>query len=407
MLQTIRKGGYHLKRYTIAVVGWVVVLAALICVMLSYDTASPVPAATADSAQQSRSAYTSLPAGGTLVLALADASEDDMLTAWKSSDEAIVTVDSGGRLDAAKEGAADVTAYFSDGHTYTCHVTVKEAEPEQKADKFTTAIIANETIAEQNAKNQKKSKKLPYRLHVNRKMNCVTAYTYGADGKYTVPVRTMLCSCGLENTTVTGIYDIGFHTIWHPLVNDVIGQYASSIVDDIMFHSVPYTDFAKNSLKVDEFNKLGEAASRGCIRLAVGDAKWINDNCAEGTVVFIYENDIPGPLGRPEAIRITDKKCLWDPTDQDKGNPYNKSYPVITGAEDKTITAGSGFDAAAKVRVADSCGNDITYRLEIIGHVNPDRAGTYKLTYQATDALHRSTKKDVTITVVRPREETP
>lgn len=94
MLQTIRKGGYHLKRYTIAVVGWVVVLAALICVMLSYDTASPVPAATADSAQQSRSAYTSLPAGGTLVLALADASEDDMLTAWKSSDEAIVTVDS-------------------------------------------------------------------------------------------------------------------------------------------------------------------------------------------------------------------------------------------------------------------------------------------------------------------------
>ncbi len=106
MLQTIRKGGYHLKRYTIAVVGWVVVLAALICVMLSYDTASPVPAATADSAQQSRSAYTSLPAGGTLVLALADASEDDMLTAWKSSDEAIVTVDSGGRLDHGQRSRA-------------------------------------------------------------------------------------------------------------------------------------------------------------------------------------------------------------------------------------------------------------------------------------------------------------
>ena len=380
-------------------------LAALICLMLSYDTASPIPTATADSAHQTRSAQTSLPAGGTLVLALEDTEEDDMLTAWKSSDEAVVTVDSGGRLDAQKEGAADVTAHFSDGHTYTCRVTVKAAEPEQKVDKFTTAITANETIAAQNAKNQKKSKKLPYRLHVNRKMNCVTAYTYGADGKYTIPVRTMICSCGLDNTTVTGIYDIGFHTIWHPLVNDVMGQYASSIVDDIMFHSVPYTDFAKNTLKVEEFNKLGEAASRGCIRLSVGDAKWINDNCAEGTFVFIYDHDIPGPLGRPEAIRITDTKCQWDPTDYDKANPYNKSYPVISGAEDCTVAVGSGFDPAANVKVADSCGNDITGKLEIIGHVNPNRTGAYKLTYQVTDALHRSTKKDVTVTVTE--EETP
>ena len=42
-----------------------------------------------------------------------------------------------------------------------------------------------------------------------------------------------------------------------------------------------------------------------------------------------------------------------------------------------------------------------------INDYEADRAGTYKLTYQATDALHRSTKKDVTITVVRPGEETP
>lgn len=380
-------------------------LAALICVMLSYDTASPFPSATADSAHQTRSALTSLPAGGTLVLALEDAAEDDMLTAWKSSDETIVTVDSGGRLDAQKEGAADVTAHFSDGHTYTCHVTVRAAEPEQTADKFTTAITANEHLAEQNVKEQTKNKKRPYRLHVNRKKNCVTAYTYGADGKYTIPVRTMICSCGLNNTTVTGVYDIGFHTKWHPLVNDVIGQYASSIVDDIMFHSVPYTNFAKNTLKVEEYNKLGEAASRGCIRLSVSDAKWINDNCAEGTVVFIYENDIPGPLGRPEAIRITDTKCLWDPTDYDKANPYNKAYPVISGAEDCTVALGSELDPSAHVKAADSCGNDITDRLEIIGHVNPNRAGVYKLTYQVTDALHRSTKKDVTVTI--SGEETP
>ncbi|MFR5209625.1 MAG: L,D-transpeptidase family protein [Clostridia bacterium] len=29
------------------------------------------------------------------------------------------------------------------------------------------------------------------------------------------------------------------------------------------------------------FNKLGEQASQGCVRLAVSDAKWVYDNCPQ------------------------------------------------------------------------------------------------------------------------------
>ena len=37
-----------------------------------------------------------------------------------------------------------------------------------------------------------------------------------------------------------------------------------------------------------QFNKLGQTASHGCIRLSVGDAKWIYDNCALGTKAVSY-----------------------------------------------------------------------------------------------------------------------
>ena len=38
-----------------------------------------------------------------------------------------------------------------------------------------------------------------------------------------------------------------------------------------------------------QYNKLGQQASAGCIRLAVTDAKWIYDHCRLGTKVVIGE----------------------------------------------------------------------------------------------------------------------
>ncbi len=34
------------------------------------------------------------------------------------------------------------------------------------------------------------------------------------------------------------------------------------------------------------------------------DAKWIAENCSEGTTVEIYDGEDPGPLGKPEAEKI-------------------------------------------------------------------------------------------------------
>ena len=62
----------------------------------------------------------------------------------------------------------------------------------------------------------------------------------------------------------------------------------------------------------------------GCVRLTTEDAKWIADNCPSGTSVEIYDDEDPGPLGKPEAVKIDadDVKRGWDPTDADENNPW-------------------------------------------------------------------------------------
>lgn len=41
----------------------------------------------------------------------------------------------------------------------------------------------------------------------------------------------------------------------------------------------------KPTLSVKSFEALGTPASHGCVRLLVSDAKWIYDNCKEGTII--------------------------------------------------------------------------------------------------------------------------
>lgn len=340
--------------------------------------------------------------GGVKILPQTSNSETDQLTQWSVSDAKVAIVDDGGRLDALKQGTATVTATYPNGETYTCSVTVSPAPKEEEVDTFSTAILANQDILKKNVENYATgvSTLRPYRLHVNRSQNCVTAYTYGDDKKYTVPVRAMVCSCGLNKATITGVYSIGFHSEWYPLAGDVIGQYASAIVEDFMFHSVPYETYTKDSLEAEEFNKLGQDASKGCIRMAVSDVKWITDNCEIGTVVFLFDDDTsPGPLGKPEPIRIADTTIKWDPTDNTADNPYNGKKPQISGTKSVTITAGDAYDMKSGVTATDTCGNDVTDKMEIIGNVKNDVPGTYRVSYRITDALHRTASSDIMVTV--------
>lgn len=323
------------------------------------------------------------------------ATEEKYITAWSSDNEKIAEVDDGGRIDAKSVGTTTVYASYLDGSKTKCEVNVTEAV-ESEDDTFSTCITANSDVLLNNIYSGSQN---PYAIYVNRKMNTVTVYTYDENGDYNIPVRAMVSSCGKNNGTITGEFNTYFINDWHALYDGVYGQYVSGISGDYLFHSVPYLQPSASTLEVDEFNKLGSDASLGCVRLAAGDARWIFTNCAIGTYVKIYDDNDPGPLGKPDAITITDKSCGWDPTDSDQDNPYNSKAPEIKGAKDITIKKGEDFYLRNGVTAVDTCSNDITDKLVITGNAVNSRVGTYKITYSVKDALHRTAKADITVKV--------
>lgn len=190
----------------------------------------------------------------------------------------------------------------------------------------------------------KKPVNAPYYIKVNYGANVVTVYKKDSKGKYTVPIKAMICSCGTA-TPKSGVYPISDKYTWRLLEGNVYGQYACRIVGSILFHSVPYEQKDKSTLEWWEYDKLGTTASLGCIRLKVEDAKWIYNNCIPGTKVEFYKDSIPGPLGKPTAKKITQDTEVrnWDPTDPDAENPWkeylkNQNSKPTTNPDNNTNT---------------------------------------------------------------------
>lgn len=186
-----------------------------------------------------------------------------------------------------------------------------------------------------------------YWIKVNKQANVATAYK--KSGKSWKPVKAMLVSCGGKNTPA-GTYNTTAKYRWHTLQGPSYGQYCTRIVRGILFHSVwYYQNGNKKSQAVKEFNKLGQTASHGCVRVSTEDAKWIYNNCKVGTKVTIYSSSNPGPLGKPAAYKMPSSagKMNWDPTDASSSNPYYKTLPVLT-QKYKTIQYGDTKANSAK-----------------------------------------------------------
>lgn len=172
-----------------------------------------------------------------------------------------------------------------------------------------------------------------YTLMVDVVNQITRAYTYDETGAYTVLVREMICSTGTSsNPTPLGTTIMpkkrarwGYFPQW-----DSHAQYLTRIDSANAFHSVLYSAADERTLSTKSFEALGTPASHGCVRLYVSDAKWIYDNCEEGTIITVYEgeydpeytmtlkrtlntqtlreNPLPDPTPTPEYSRETGRR---------------------------------------------------------------------------------------------------
>ena len=156
--------------------------------------------------------------------------------------------------------------------------------------------------------------KVQYKVRVNRTKCVVTILAKDGNNGWTIPVKTMTCSVGLPATpTPAGTFYIGAQDRWHILMGPSWGQYTSHVVNGIFIHSVAGWPQSINNLSSVEYNKLGQPASHGCIRLCVRDAKWIYTNCSRGTQVQIGDG-FSEPFDKPATIKLPNGSGLQDPT---------------------------------------------------------------------------------------------
>lgn len=136
---------------------------------------------------------------------------------------------------------------------------------------------------------------IPFAITVDVRNQIVHVYGRDENGEYTVVVRQMICSTGKVGTpSPVGDWVLnGRKAKWcvFPKWGDY-ARYWTRINSSVAFHSPIYRSVSNTDMKVSSYNKLGQRASHGCVRLTVADAKWIYDNVPAGVVVTIRE-DLP------------------------------------------------------------------------------------------------------------------
>lgn len=261
-----------------------------------------------------------------------------------------------------------------------------------------------------NAKEAKKD----YLIMVNRAANCVTVYEQDESGEFNVPIKAFVCSCGREgHGTPLGSFKTSDYYEWRLMVDGTYGHYAVRFNKKIMFHSIPYYTREAGNMEWEQFNLLGEPASLGCVRLTCADAKWIYDNCAKGTKVVVYEDaENPGPLGKPEEMKLTEDNPIrmWDPTDTSSENPWNQVRPTLyltgaVGAEEVLMlpagaTQNDIYNAIGLIDAAgDICDVD-DYSINIYGNYDLNQQGIYNISVCGVNTIGVRTEKNILLHVI-------
>lgn len=321
---------------------------------------------------------------------------------WSTNNPAVAVVDSSGRVDGIKEGKATITAKAK---TATVDYEIEVVKADQAVTSYSTAITANENYLKANLESGMEN---PYAIIINEDNCSVTVFTNHGDNYKAV--RAMVCSTGKTQKTIKNdpeSYVVYKTTDKAELVNLSDGKYyryATYIGDDFMFQSSPYSSESPSSLIAEEYNKLGKPVSSKNIRLSVEDAKWIYDNCKEGTMVRVVNSTNKStfyPLGVPDGMKLTEnsKSLKWDPTDRSKDNPYAKLTPVISGVSDTVVKLETSIDLLEGVTAVDTCGNDISDKITVVSNINVNVEGEYVISYYVTDGMGRTARVDRNIVV--------
>lgn len=190
----------------------------------------------------------------------------------------------------------DYTSLFLDGVAYENPApyiaengaVMIPAEPYASVIGFTGAFSADEWAAGQMTLTTPTTEYRITSVGVNQAAQLITVYGKDLAGN-TSEIKHMLCSSGVGSSTPNGTFYIHPLGRWYYFSKfNCYVMYASQVVGDVCFHSIPFNGRYYSALSRTGYNVLGSKASHGCIRLMCEDAKFIHNNCAYLPVVISY-----------------------------------------------------------------------------------------------------------------------
>lgn len=158
---------------------------------------------------------------------------------------------------------------------------------------------------------------MPYYLYLEKGSFTLTVYARGEDGSYTQAVKSFLVAIGKGAKTPTGVFTLSDRERWHSFGADqAYTQYAVRYEGRLFIHAPLYRREDVHSMYNNTYREIGTAVTAGCIRTATEAARWIYENCEEGTRLEIVNGSPRGTRAEPwpEIERIYN-----DPTDVEAG----------------------------------------------------------------------------------------
>ncbi len=173
-----------------------------------------------------------------------------------------------------------------------------------------------------------------YMIRVFKDKQLVTVFEDPkGDGSFDYLIKAFNCSTAAEGyDTPSGQHQLGLKLYSGYMIDASYGQYCSEFLQYHYFHAVPsYGGVEESGVSWEDYNKLGQVASHGCIRLETKAAKWIYDYCKEATPVEILESseDFPYLPEKVDQLRMSPDGPAWDPTNPNPLNPYQQDPSIL------------------------------------------------------------------------------
>ncbi len=162
----------------------------------------------------------------------------------------------------------------------------------------------------------------PWYMRVDTYNQLVSVYALDENEEYTRLINQFMCSAGRRDNYTKKVFQIlndedRYRWKFFETFGGGYCEYVTRIYKPFLFHSMMFETKNEDTLMVETYEALTFPDSHGCMRLMPQDAKWVYDNCIEGTYVEIVDD-----IQSPDLVQLYMPPPLID----DKYLPTHKPF---------------------------------------------------------------------------------